>query len=167
MEKERRGLETRFGEGAENQAMLQSNGMGMSHMHRVGTISAVDGNINAYWYQQILDDNLWSVLAHHYVFQDDNAPVQSARFTQDYLHRNGIRTMSWPAHSPDIIIIENIWLLIKRNFRVGRIENKEDVFHEIQRKWTENTSEYIKSLYQTIPRRLESVIRLKGHLTTY
>ena len=93
--------------------MLRSDGLGMSHMHRVGTISAVDGNINAYKYQQILDDNLWSVLAHRFptgncVFQDDNAPVQSARSTQDYLHRNGIRIMSWSAHSPDIIIIENI-----------------------------------------------------------
>ena len=107
------GWRPNFGEGAENQAMLRSDGLGMSHMHRVGTISAVDGNINAYKYQQILDDNLWSVLAHHfptgnYVFQDDNAPVQSARSTQDYLHRNSIRTMSWPAHSPDINIIENI-----------------------------------------------------------
>lgn len=113
MEKERRGLETRFGVGAENQAMLRNDGLGMSHMHRVGTISAVDGNINADKYQQILDDNLWSVLAHHFstghcVFQDDNAPVHSARSTQDYLHRNAIRTISWPAHSPDINIFENI-----------------------------------------------------------
>lgn len=107
------GWRTRFGEGAENQAMLRSDGLGMSHMHRVGTISAVDVNINAYKYQQILDDNLWSVLAHHFptgncVFQDDNAPVHSARSTQDYLHKNAIRTISWPAHSPDINIFENI-----------------------------------------------------------
>lgn len=133
--------------------------------HGVGTISAVDGNINANNYQQILDDNLWPVLARHfstgnYVFQDDNAPVHSARSAQDYLHRNGIRTMSWLAQSPDINIIENIWLLIKRKLqgRLGRIENKKDLFHEIQRIWYEIAPEYVKSLYQTIPQRLQSVI---------
>lgn len=102
-------------------------------------------------------------------FQDDNDPVHRARSTQDYLHRNSIRTMSWQAQSPDINIIENIWLLIKIKLqgRFGRIENKEDLFHEIQRIRTEITPEYVKSLHQTIPRRLQSVIQLKGHLTEY
>ena len=39
----------------------------LMHMHGVGTISAVDGNINAYNHQQILEDNLWSVLARHFM----------------------------------------------------------------------------------------------------
>lgn len=53
--------------------------------HGVGTITTVNGNINAEKYQQILNDNLWPVIAQHfpnqqYIFQDDNAPVHHARF---------------------------------------------------------------------------------------
>ena len=99
--------------------------------HGVGTITAVDqGNINAQKYQQILDDNLWPVIAQHfqndqYIFQDDNAPVHRARSTQEFIHRNGITTMNWPAQSPVINVIENIWLYLKQKLqgRVGRIEN--------------------------------------------
>lgn len=70
----------------------------------VGTITAVNGNINAEKYQEILDENLWPVIARHFpagnYFQQDNAPVHRARSTQQFLHRNNITTLSWPAQSP-------------------------------------------------------------------
>ena len=45
----------------------------------VGTLTPVDGNLNSEKYINILDDNLWSVIAQHfptssYIFQEDNAP---------------------------------------------------------------------------------------------
>ena len=54
-----------------------------------GTVTAVNGNINAIKYQNILEDNLWPVIAQHfpqggYIFQDDNAPVHRARSTVAY-----------------------------------------------------------------------------------
>ena len=140
----------------------------------VGTITAVNGNINAEKYQEILDDNLWPVIVRHfpaenYIFQQDNAPVHRARTTQEFLHRNNVTTMSWPAQSPDLNIIKNLWLLLKRKLqtRVGRIESKDDLFREIQDIWTGITVDYVRSLYRSIPRRLLNVIKLKGHLTKY
>ena len=71
------------------------------------------------------------------------------------VHRNGITTMSWPAHCPDINIIEKMLLDIKRKLqgRVGMIENKDDLFFEIHTIWTAITPQYVQSLYQSIPRR--------------
>ena len=119
-------------------------------------------------YQEILDENWWPVIGRHfptenYIFQQDNTPLHKARSTQEYLHRNDVTCMSWPAQSPDLNIIENLWLLLKRKLqtRVGRIRSKKDLFREIQ----DITLEYIRSLYRSIPRRLLNVIRLKGHLT--
>lgn len=140
----------------------------------VGTISDVRGNINSEKYQEILENNLWPVLARHfptgsYLFQDDNAPVHRSRSTMDYIARNHIKSMSWPAQSPDINIIENIWLYLKRKLqcRKSRINSNADLFREVQAIWMDITVDYVQSLYKSIPKRILQVIKLKGHLTKY
>lgn len=140
--------------------------------HGVGTITTIYDNINVKKYQKILNGNLWPVIAEHfinqqYIFQDDNAPVHRSRSTQDFIHRNGITTMSWSAQSPNINIIENLWLLINRKLqgRVCRVANKDDLFRKVKNIWTSITPECIQSLYNKILRRLQTEITLKGHLT--
>lgn len=64
-----------------------------------------------------------------YFFQYDNAPVLRVRCTREYMVRNGINCLSWPAQSSDINIIENLWLLIKRKLqaRICFIKSKNDL----------------------------------------
>jgi hypothetical protein len=71
----------------------------------VGTLTKVEGNVNAYKYISILEDNIWPVIVRHfpgndYLFQDDNAPVHRTRSTKDYVARTRLKNMSWPAQSP-------------------------------------------------------------------
>lgn len=140
----------------------------------VGTLTRVDGNINANKYINILEDNIWPVITRHfprnnYLFQDDNAPVHRARVVKEYTARNRLKCMSWPAQSPDINIIENVWLYIKRKLqvRVNFINSSQDLYNEILRIWQDIDVEYIRSLYKTLPKRIQSVIRLKGHFTKH
>ena len=58
----------------------------------VGTLTKVEGNINADKYISILEDNIWPVIVRHfagndYLFQDDNAPVHRACSTKEYVER--------------------------------------------------------------------------------
>jgi hypothetical protein len=46
----------------------------------IGTLADIKGNINSQIYIDVLENNLWPVIARHfadneYVFQDDNVPV--------------------------------------------------------------------------------------------
>ena len=45
---------------------------------------------------------------------DDNAPVHRAHTVKNYKDQNEVTSIEWPAQSPDLNIIENIWLYMKR-----------------------------------------------------
>jgi len=82
----------------------------------------VEGSINALKYIDILEDNLWSVVARHFpqnnsIFQDDNAPIHRAQKVMEYRVKNEIKMLSWPAQSPDLNIIENVWQRLKRELQ--------------------------------------------------
>ena len=77
--------------------------------------------------------------------------------------------MEWPAQSPDLNIIENIWLYMKRELQksVVDITTKNDLLREIQSVSRNIELDYVRNLYQSIPDRLNNVIEMKGHLTKY
>ena len=79
---------------------------------------------------------------------------------------------SYPAISyttPDLNIIENIWLYMKRDLQKSAVDitTKNDLLPEIQSVWRNIELDYIRDLYQSIPDRLNNVIEMKGHLTKY
>ena len=57
---------------------------------------------------------------------DDNVPIQRAKIVKDYLTDNHINATKWQAPSPDINIIENILLHMKRTLlNVGYFVNSQ------------------------------------------
>ena len=140
----------------------------------VGTLTVVDGNINAQRYIETLEDHLWPVVARYfpddsYIFQDDNAPVHRARIVHAYRQQNNIHGLVWPAQSPDLNIIENVWLKLKRELqkRSSNIDNVVDLERAIRQVWFAIDPAYIQSLYRSIPRRVLSVVKANGHITKY
>lgn len=95
-----------------------SHDIGVYFLFGPGTVASMDENINANKYQVILKgtSNLWPVVPHlpegGYSFQD-NVMVHRAILIVKYKTRNHILSLFWTALSPNLNIIEILWLLIK------------------------------------------------------
>ena len=74
----------------------------------VGTLTAVEGNINSAAKNiYILDKKLWLVVVWYfegieYLFMDDNPPVHRAHTVDSYKDKNKVTSTEWPAQSPDL-----------------------------------------------------------------
>lgn len=53
----------------------------------------------------------------NFVLMQDNARPHVARIVTHYLEDVSITTMNWPARSPDMNPIENLWDMLKRHLR--------------------------------------------------
>jgi len=122
----------------------------------------------------VLDDNLWAVVMKHfanklYLFQDDNAPCHASHATKPWKDRNQIPCLPWPAQSPDINIIENVWLLMKNYVKrnIPNITTVNELRDVLMCAWKSTSITYIQRLYRSIPRRIQKVIRSRGYITKY
>ena len=50
---------------------------------------------------------------------------------------------------------------------VVNIATKNDLPRDIQSVWRNIELDYVRNLYQSIPDRLDNVLKMKGHLTKY
>ena len=77
--------------------------------------------------------------------------------------------MEWPAQSPDLNIIENIWLSIKRKLHseISEIKREEDRIEKFRHAWNEITQLEIDNLYASLPSRGKDVIFMKGQMSKY
>ncbi len=88
----------------------------------VGPLCFLKTNITAPVYQEILEhfmlpfaDQLFKDA--DFIFQQDLAPAHTAK---SWLNNHGVGVIYWPANSPDLNLIENLWGIVKRKMRNKR-----------------------------------------------
>ncbi len=133
----------------------------------VGPLCFLRSKVNTAVYQEVLEhfmlpaaDKLYGDA--DFIFQQDLAPAHSAKATSTWFKDHGIPVLNWPANSPDLNPIENLWCIVKRKMRYARPNNAEELKAAIRATWALTTPEQCHRLIDSMPRRIAAVIQAKG-----
>ncbi len=128
--------------------------------------------VNAAIYQEILEhfmlpsaDKLYGDA--DFIFQQDLAPAHTAKGTKSWFNDHGVTVLDWPANSPDLNPIENLWGIVKRKMRDTRPNNADDLKATVKETWASIPPQQCHKLITSMPRRIEAVIKAKGAPTKY
>ena len=81
---------------------------------------------------------------------------------------NGIVSLKWPGNSPDLILNENLWRIVGKELDKDKPKSKNNLTHSILHVWHQKIMlGTLQSLVESMPRRLEVVIKAKGGSTKY
>ncbi|GFX11403.1 transposable element Tcb2 transposase [Trichonephila clavipes] len=97
-------------------------------------------------------------------FMDDNATCHRTLAVQDCLDSAGIQRLVWPARSPDLNPIENVWDALGRQV-AGRNyppTNKKTLIRALTEEWDKLPQQLLDNVVQSMVRRVECCITLHG-----
>lgn len=108
-------------------------------------------------------------LASRPVYMDDNARPHRAHAVTQFLQRNAITTIPWPAMSPDLNPLEHVWDILGRKIQnldppVVNLQQLEQALHQ---EWQNLPQNRIRRFTGSMRRRVEAVIRARGGYTRY
>ncbi len=138
----------------------------------VGPLCFLKSTVNAAIYQDILEhfmlpsaDKLYGDAG--FIFQQDLVPAHTAKGTKSWFNDHGVTVLDWPANSPDLNPIKNLWGIVKRKMRDTRANNSDDLKAAIKATRASITPEQCHRLIASMPRRIDAVIYAKGGPTKY
>ena len=154
----------RFGGGS---VMVWGGIMGGRKTHLI----VVQGNLNAQGYlNQILQPEAVPFLQRHgpAILMHDNAMPHVARICRQFLNRNNVYVLPWPAVSPDMNLIEHIWDYLGRKVRAGaNVHNLRDLENALIQEWNSIPNVVIRRYVRSVRGRLAAFINSRGGHTRY
>ena len=146
----------------------------------VGKLAKIEGRMDSTQYISILDSCLLPTMdaasllpgfpaRDQLIFQQDNDPKHKSKQTAGWFAAQKISPMPWPSQSPDLNPIEHLWSHLKRQLGAYPTPPKgvHELWDRVQREWAKITPEVCQALIESMPRRIEAVIKVRGGNTKY
>ncbi|KAG2211510.1 hypothetical protein INT46_008639 [Mucor plumbeus] len=142
-----------------------------------GTV-ILEGTINSEEYVKILDSSLLETLDYYgkaasdIRFQQDKASPHKSDVTRDWFDQNDFSAdeiLDWPAQSPDLNPIEHVWYQLKRRLDnyMTKPTTKEELANRISVKWDKITQKECLRYIDSMPNRIEAIIKSNGGPTSF
>ena len=97
-----------------------------------------------------------------WIFQQDCATCHTAKSVKKWFEEEDITVLPWPAKSPDLNPIENIWSWIDRRLEACKMTNVDELKTEIHRIWQEIPKEMCMRLVESMPKRVRACYLARG-----
>ena len=111
------------------------------------------------WFREKCDDT--------YTFQQDNAPAHVSRKSTSFIQSQSLQILDWPANSPDINPIENIWSILKNEVEKRAPINLAELERIAKEEWTKIPQQKIRKTVKSMGRRIKQVLDRKGGKCDY
>ena len=85
----------------------------------------------------------------------------------NWLNRNGVERLHWPSFSPDLNPIEHLWDEVQRQLNKKQPKSQNKLKESPIEVWHRIELPTLKKLVDSVPNRLNEVIRTKGYPTRY
>lgn len=135
----------------------------------------IDGIMNKEYYLSILQNNLPDFIDKcaypetEVIFQQDGDPKHTAKIVKKWISEQKFQMMKWPAQSPDLNPIENLWSIVKR--RLSQYERAPtslgELWLRISEEWANIPPQTLQNLVESMPKRIKDVLKNKGLWTKY
>ncbi|UYV68295.1 hypothetical protein LAZ67_5003731 [Cordylochernes scorpioides] len=100
------------------------------------------------------------------LYQQDNARPHTARISQQALQ--DVQMLPWPPYSPDLSPIEHVWDIIGRRLHaLPQPRSEDELWQMVEREWRAIPQDAIRTLIDSLPRRVAACIAVRGGHTRY
>ena len=133
------------------------------------------GRQNSESYKQLLDEKtlprIRREMGNDFVLQQDNCSIHVSKLMKEWMAKVNMTTLEWPARSPDLNLIENVWEMLAQLVYDGPEITKEAQLWErilgAKKQLIETRRDVIVHMFDHYEERLIKVIEKKGDITDY
>lgn len=136
-------------------------------------LAVLKGNINADKYMTILEEYLLPFVYENHglegTFVQDNAPIHTAGKVNEWLKQTEFEVEKWPAKSPDLNPIENIWGALARALYHGgkQYHTLTELEKAAKEAWASISVEFVRKHVASMPKRCLKAVQSKGNKIAY